>query len=328
MASPKGRHSSKRFSRRPMLGLLVVLAVALVPAAIAWACNPQAYLRLDQTKFEPGSEMRVSGAFFKAGANLTLSIEPGGVVGTVTTSGNGSFSTTVRAPSSAGSYTLSAVGYEADGTITNGLPARASFTVGAAASAPPQSGSAPQSGTSQPEAGRPGAAPPSAGRFAEPEVPRTRGFSSPERRSSGGREPATRTGGGSSGDRAAAVNTGAGVITRSTGPGASSTGAVFAGSLARTDRAATASPGAAKQAREGKGAGSSGASAVGEDAWSGFESGDVPGLLSSGSDAVPDGGTGSQLGWGLGLLALGLLALVSGLTVAEVRRRRATTTES
>ena len=29
------------------------------------------------------------------------------------------------------------------------------------------------------------------------------------------------------------------------------------------------------------------------------------------------------LGWGLGLLALGLLALVSGLPVAEVRRRRA-----
>ena len=323
MASPKGREGLKRGSRRPMLGLLVVLAVALVPAAIAWACNPQAYLRLDQTKVEPGSEMRVSGAFFKGGADLTLSTEPGGVVGTVKTSSNGSFTTTVRAPNSVGSYTLSAVGYEADGTVTNGLPARASFTVGAAAGAPPQSGSAPQSGTSQPEAARPGAAPPSAGRFAEPEVPRTRAFSSPERRSSGGREPA-RTGGGS-GDRAAAVNTGAGVITRSTGPGARSTGAVFAGSVARADRAATASPGAAKQAREGKGAGSSAASAVGEDAWSGFESGDAPGLLSSGSDAAPEGGAGSQLGWGLGLLALGLLALVSGLTVAEVRRRRAST---
>jgi hypothetical protein len=44
--------------------------------------------------------------------------------------------------------------------------------------------------------------------------------------------------------------------------------------------------------------------------------------LTSEAAGAPDGGTGSQLGWGIALLAIGLLALVSGLTVAEVRRRR------
>jgi hypothetical protein len=57
------------------------------------------------------------------------------------------------------------------------------------------------------------------------------------------------------------------------------------------------------------------------DVWSGFSAGQTPSLTSA-ADGVPEDGTGSELGWGLGLLALGLLALVAGLTAAEVRRRR------
>jgi len=38
---------------------------------------------------------------------------------------------------------------------------------------------------------------------------------------------------------------------------------------------------------------------------------------------MSDGGTGSELSLGIILLALGLLALVGGLTTAEVMRRRA-----
>ena len=301
------------------MSLLVVSTSILVPAAIAWTCNPQAYLQLDKGSYTPGSQMRVSGAFFKSNAQLTLSLEPGGQVATVTTSGNGSFTTTITAPSAAGSYTMSAVGFEEDGSVTNGLPARASFTVATAGARAP-AGSAPQPGASQPQTSRPGATAPAPGRFAEPEVPRARAFASPGRGSSGARQPASRAGGGTANRTAAAVNTGAGVI-----PGSS--GAVFAGSVARADRAAATSPGtsgAASRSRAGKVAGSTAPSAQGEDVWSGFASAQAPGL-SGGSDAVSDGGAGSELGWGLGLLAIGLLALVSGLTVAEVRRRRATT---
>jgi len=317
MASQIGRKNLRAARRRQVLSLFAVLAAVLVPAAIAWACNPQAYLRLDQSSYAPGSQMQVSGAFFKSNAQLTLSLEPGGEVARITTSGNGSFTTTVAAPSAPGSYTISAVGYEPDGTVTNGLPARASFTV-AAAESRPAPGSSPQQGASQPQTSQPGAAAPSPGRFAEPEVPRARAFSTPGRRAAGDRRPATRTGGG---ERAAAVNTGAGVI-----PAAGSSAPVFAGSVARADRVAATSGGrsaAANRARDGRAGSSSAQSALGEDAWSGFDSAQAPGLT-GGGNAVSDGGAGSQLGWGLGLLALGLLALVAGLTVAEVRRRRAT----
>jgi hypothetical protein len=57
--------------------------------------------------------------------------------------------------------------------------------------------------------------------------------------------------------------------------------------------------------------------------WSGFGSGRSGSLLPGASDVAPDSGTDSGLGWGIGLLSLGLLALVSGVAVAEVRRRRA-----
>lgn len=316
MTSLLGRRTWGVPRRRRMLGTLAVLAVALVPAAIAWACNPQAYLQLNPTTVTPGDQMTVSGAFFKGGAQLTLSLEPGGQIATATTSGNGSFSTTVTAPSTVGSYTLSAIGYESDGSVTNGLPARASFSVGAAASQPPRPAPAtPQPTGSQPGASQPGATSPSAGRFAEPEVPGTRAFSK-DRGSRGGRERATSGGGGLAG-AGAVVNTGAGVID-------SSQGAVFAGSVARGDRsavAATAPREARRGARSSNSAASTGRSAGGDDVWSGFESVDAPSLMPRASDATPGGGAGSQLTWGLGLLAVGLLTLVGGITAAEVRRR-------
>lgn len=307
MVSLNRRTTSRPVARRRTVSLLAVLTAVLVPAALAWACNPQARLHLDRSAYTTGSQMQVSGVDFKEDVQLTLSLEPGGAVATVTTSSTGYFTARVPAPSSPGSYTLSAVGFEGDKVI-DGLPARVSFSVTPAS----RPGSTPQTGTS-----RPGATAPTPGRFVEPEVPRARRFSAPSRRASGGRAPArSRTGGGT--DRAAAVTTGAGVIK-------GSSGTVFAGSVARADRVASTSrgkSGAASDARRGKAARSSARSAVGEDVWSGF-SDKAPGLLGSSFEAVPDGGAGSQLGWGLGLLALGLLALVSGFAGAEVRRRRA-----
>ena len=100
--------------------------------AVAWACNPQAYLSLNKMTYAAGERIEVTGNFFKSGAELTLGLEPGSTVGTVRTSSNGFFSTTVAAPGNPGAYTLSAIGYEPDGRVTNGLPARASFQVQAA----------------------------------------------------------------------------------------------------------------------------------------------------------------------------------------------------
>ncbi len=55
--------------------------------------------------------------------------------------------------------------------------------------------------------------------------------------------------------------------------------------------------------------------------WSGFAPGRTPSLSTAG-DMVSEGDSDSGLGLGIGLLAVGLLALVGGLTAAEVTRRR------
>lgn len=289
--------------RTRALALLTVLAAVMVPAAISWACNPQAYLRINPTTVPPGSQMNISGAFFKGNASLTLTIEGGASTG-VTTSANGSFSTTMTAPSAVGSYAISAVGFESDGSVTNGLPARASFSV-AAAGPSGQPGTTPQPGTSGSGTSRSPAAPPSGGRFAEPEVPGTRTFSTPGSRS-GGRGDSSAGGGGGGTTSTGSVTAGAGVID-------SSAGAVFAGSVARDER----TPGSA-----GAGGGTPSERTAGSDIWAGFETAGAPSLAADAGESAPSGGAGSQFGWGLGLLALGLVSLVTGLGVSEARSRR------
>ena len=303
---------------------LAVAAMLLVPAAIAWACNPQAYLRWSNCPVAPGEAMQVSGAFFKGNAQLTLSVEPGGTVGNVTTSSNGFFATSVTAPGTPGSYTLSAVGYESDGSVTPGLPARLSFEVSAAGQ-PSQPGSQP--GARQPGAPQPGAQPqpgagrPSPGRFAEPEEPKARAFSSPGSGSRGGRQPDA-NGGGRGEGRTAPAGAGAGGVIEGT-----SGGGVFADSLAPEDREAALASGGRSGTAEGQRGGSQGGPAAApeasaaSDVWGGFGSAAAP-SLTDGTDLALGRGTGSQLTWGLALLALGLVALVAGLAVAEVRRRR------
>ena len=332
-------HSAGRADRRrPMLIVLTVAVMLIVPAAIAWACNPQAYLRLDQPGYSAGAQMQVSGAFFRGNRELVLSFEPGGQAGKVKTASNGFFATPLTAPTTPGSYTLSAVGYEEDGSITNGLPARVSFEV-SAATQPSQPGAQPQPNQpgAQPQPNQPGAQPrpiqPGAGQptFAEPEEPSARPFppqgGSP--RGDGRAEPRRGGAGGSTGP----VNTGG------TGPVIKTpTGDVFADSVARDDRGvALASPGQSPSgqspsgqsgaAAQGRATDTNGREAVSEgsaagDVWSGFGSTEAPSLTGA-TDAAPDGGAASQLAWGLGLLALGLVALAGGLTATVVRRRRA-----
>lgn len=294
------------------------MAAVLVPVAIAFACNPQASLKLDKPSYSSGDRMGVSGAFFKPNVEITLTVDGGSPV-TVQTAGNGFFATSVTAPSSPGSYTLSAIGYESDGSVTPGLPARVSFEVSPAPSPAPQAGEAPtasQPGATQPGTSAPGARQPGAGRFAEPRVPGATPFRSGERSKS----PAARQRSGAR-QRAAVVNTGAGVIKQSSGAG------VFAGSVPRAERAAAVAssgkPGAGRKATgDVKSAAPSERTALG-DVWSGLASDSAPSLLPKATDAAPrSGGPGLLFVWGLALMGIALVALTAGLVGAGARRRR------
>lgn len=296
-----------------MMAVSAVGVALLVPAAIAWACNPQASVRTDKPTYNPGATMHVSGSFFQGNRSITLSVEPGGASSTVTTSGNGFFATQIPAPSGAGSYTISAIGFEADGTVTTGLPARVSFQV-------TQSSPATQPGTTTPGTQESpgitpgsGASQPGAGKFAEPSVPDA------GRITSGARIRRARARGERSGARqTAAVNAGAGVID-------SPAGNVFAGSVARADRVGASA--ARERVATGRNTKSAAKVAIpsegsaASDAWSGLNASNLPGLLPSASDGAPNGGgTSSGFAVGLGLMGVALLALVGGLAVAARTR--------
>ena len=163
--------------RRRWLGLtvLVLTASALIPAALALACNPQAYLTIDKAQYAPGDSVRVSGSFFKADRNITLSVDRTGQSATVKTTANGAFQATFALPSGAatGGYSVQAIGFEPDtGDVTPGLPARGSFSVAAAQAAPAPS-TAGGNGQSAPQASQPAAqaGQPAASQAAQPPAP-------------------------------------------------------------------------------------------------------------------------------------------------------------
>ena len=292
--------------RTVFLAILALATAGLVPASIAWACNAQAIVQIPPT-VESGSPVTISGASFKGDRQLTLSFDPGGVAGTVTTAANGAFTTTVTAPSAPGSYTLSAIGFEPDGTVTNGLPARASFTV-VAASQPPPATSTPQPGGSGSGAPQPGATSPRTGSSLT-----TTGAPSTPRRGSGGRSESAAGGSGSVGTGSG--DAGAGAISAGAGVVEDSAGTVFAGSIPRGERVA--------KSRAGAKAAAPSVRSVASDIWAGFESAKAPSLRAGAGEATLGGGPGSQLAWGVGLFALGLLALGSGLATGALKRRRA-----
>ena len=303
---------------RARLVALSVAAMLLVPAAIAWACNPQAHMKCGGAQgcqVAPGGSLNVSGTYFQTNTDLALSLDSGGAVTTVKTNAGGAFSTTIQAPSQPGSYTLLAK--RSDGAARGGLPARLSFEVAAPSAAAPS-----------PTADAPAATPQAQGpAFNEPSVNQ----SPAQRPSTGGGDQGTSTPGDSPAARTPTSGGSDGTaITQDAGR------EVFAGSVAPSGDSSTtsfgspsAAPTSGSQAEpatgtSGRSSGTPSEQAAGGDVWSGFGSGSSASLLPSADDAaVSDGGAGSGLGWGIGLLSLGLLALVSGVAVAEVRRRRA-----
>lgn len=283
-------------SRRRKLSIgLLLAAFVVVPAAIAWACNPQAHISLDRTSYAPGQTITVYGSYFPN--NATITVTGPGSSQQVTAAGGG-FVTSFTAPSTAGSYVINA------SRPTGGF-ASASYTVAVPATAP-----APRSET-------PPASAPEGEAFETPGVTRSE------------RAPAT------SGGRGDGGGGGGGTTQSAPGEGGSGTGGsvqtvagqpVFVGSAPSTTAGTFATTPAAEETTRGTGRERNASAAPSEqaasgDVWSGFAPGRTA-SLTAGADGMSDGGTGSELGLGIALLVLGLLGLAGGLTAAEVRRRR------
>lgn len=272
--------------------------MVVVPAAIAWACNPQAQVTFDRTSVQPGQTMTMYGSYFPSEANITVSGPNGSVP--VKVSKGGSFSRTFTAPTKPGTYVFRA------SRPTGGAATVAMTVPGPSAKKAP---SAPAGSDS------PSAAAPRAPSFDSPSVIR-----SERQRSDSG---AGGSDGGGPGAQTSPGNSGSGsgggvVVTPDAGPvfvgsaPAAATG-TFAGA---PTPAATSGRAAARQSA----ASPSDQAATGY-VWSGFAPGKTPSLSTAG-DMVSEGDSGSGLGLGIGLLAFGLLALVGGLTAAEISRRR------
>jgi IPT/TIG domain len=244
--------------RRRGAFIIVAVAAGLIPAAIAWACNPQAHISVNNTTYGPGETITVSGSYFNSDT-CGCTVSTGG---SATGASGSAWTATLTAPSQPGSYTVVAQASGADSHITR----TASYQVVDTSA----------SGPSVSEQGTSGQT------FKEPKVGGVSG--------GGGSVP---TG---SGEQAFAGSVAA-------APGG---GSFFSGGGSGTASSATTQP--------------SERAAV-SDVWSGYAAGKTPSLTSGA--AVPDGDTGSELSLGIVLLAVGLLALVAGLTTAEVMRRRA-----
>lgn len=296
----RAKAGSAEGASRKRVGVGILVAVMVVaPAAIAWACNPQAHVTLDQTSIAPGKTVTAYGSYFPGNVNISVSGPTGSE--TVKTSTGGSFAKQFTVPSKPGSYVISA-------TRPTGGAASVAFRVAAPAAkavpAPVQTDA-------------PSAAAPRAPSFDSPSVVRSE------------RQRSTSGGGGSDGGGPGAQttpgNTGSGsgggvVVSPSGAP-------VFVGSIPAAASTGTFAPAPAPAAAAGSRAARQSSATPSDQAasgyvWSGFAPGRTPSLSTAG-DMVSEGDNGSGLGLGIGLLAFGLLALVAGLTAAEVSRRRA-----
>jgi hypothetical protein len=255
--------------RRRGAFIIVAVAAGLIPAAIAWACNPQAHISVNNTTYGPGETITVSGSYFNS-STCGCTVSTGG---SATGASGSAWTATLTAPSQPGSYTVVAQASGADSHITR----TASYqVVDTSASGPSVSEQGPSGQT-----------------FKEPKVGSAGGGGEPKVGGVSGGGGSVQTGSGAPAFAGSVAATPAG-------------GSFFSAGGEGTASAATAQP--------------SERAAI-SDVWSGYAAGKTPSLTSGA--AVPDGDTGSELSLGIVLLAVGLLALVAGLTTAEVMRRRA-----
>ncbi len=313
--------------RRGRILALIVSAGVMVPAAVAFACNPQANISVDRTTVEPGATVTVNGSYFKSDTPITVSSPTGST--TVTSSSGGGFTTTVTAPSSPGTYVISA------GKPTGGS-APASFRVAAPAAAPAPASSTPPAAAQQPAAApAPAQSTASSPSFNEPGVSRsTRGTAQTQpSRSTAQRSTARRsTAPQSTSSRSAAPSSATATGQRffSAAPAAAAptfSAAPAPATAAAPARSAPARSASARESSRGTARSTSPAPATSDltatgDVWSGFAPGRTA-SLTAGADGMADAGAGNALTIGIGLLAFGLLSIVGGFAVAEAQRRRA-----
>lgn len=288
---------------RALITSIGVLAALASFAALAWACTPQARLTTAGPSSGPaGSSVTLTGTQFVNGdvgnVEITWSASGGGGKVALGTATGPDFSTTVTVPDAPpGIYYFTATSTARDASGNPVGSASRAFDLTAAA---PPAEAPPASATPQPDATAP-----------------------PSSRTTTGRERAARRGDGgerqSGPSRKAAPRAGAtpNVTTRS---GVR----VFEGSVAGASRSERSSaPGTSNAKERGDSAKTAAKSTRSDRAPSSRNASDLPSLTSSAGSTALDDGPGSQLGIGVALLALGLVAPLAGFLVAEVRRRRA-----
>lgn len=301
--------------RRLFPAVLGALALGLAGASLAWACIPGVNLDLSPSSGPAGAEVRAhvygstapeEAALYPEGRTVEIwwNSKDGPQMHKPIPVTESEFWVTVRIPVGAapGANVVLAVVREADGEVLD--ESRESFHVTV-----PDSGTAPKAPSTGPKGTGRKSGRPSGRRGGSGASLRTTGPTGGHRTGAGRRGGATAHPSG---------RLQPGVATRSGRD-------VFADSVAPWMPGASAGPHVAPAAagRKRTAAGVRERSAIG-DLWSGFGSGRLPSLISSEADPlVREDDPGGQLAVGVGLLGTGLLALLGGGAVAQLRRRRA-----
>lgn len=279
-----------RRARLMVLSILGTVSVCLAMAALAWACTPQAFISLSPSSGPPGTAVTVSGHGFVAGGRVDIRM--GAVNGApIATATGATFAVTVTIPQSAaaGYQLLGAIGYDTAGQAQGS--AAQTFLVHSDAVAAPK---ATQPGVRSPQQQNPPS--PVRGHGHAPSAVRPH-HTTPAARSA----PATVL---FSAPAVANPTTPATVVR----PAASQPAAALP--QAPVDQAVHAAP----QHRLGLAPVPAAHVPSHADSWP---------AAASGQTDTSSGSAWNQLTVGIGLLAIGLVALFGGFAVAELRRRRA-----
>ena len=308
-------------SRAAISGVLATAVAAIFVAGLAWACSPQAYVQaLSASSGSAGSSLTVAGRAFIPNQAVRVSVGSQ-LVATAPTNADGDFTTTIAIPADtpAGTTTIVVVP-----TNSSQYSARVAFTVtepspsqpdppGTPTPTPqsPDPAPAQQSG---PAADRPRRRP-ARGRDArvwagaEPALATARRTARPN---AAAQQPAQPAGAAQNGRSAPQVAAGSALSPQTSSAADGRSGAATAtGNSAALQRSFDSGPGAATPSR----------GSAASDVWSGFRSGERPSL--STSISPPSAGSPTELTLGMGILGIGLLTLLGGFAVADLRRRRA-----